>query len=255
MADPDMAEQLPLNKARWVISTVRSREMNLALIHNLRKEGYGGKVALTATDEQEAKAFRSAGARLVFCPFKDATEQAADALTSAMDFLPNDMDWPISFLEVRIRSDASAAGDTLRELRLSTAGISILGVSRGGQVHYDPGPDFRIYPADRMLLMGPPAGLKDAESMLNQIEPQQDAEAADRFDIAEIRVSDDSPISGQSLAGLRFRQTYGANLVGIRRGQEQIMTIHPEERIRGGDHLIIFGKAQAVRELKKQEPL
>jgi len=255
MADPDMVEQLPLNKARWVISTVRSREMNLALVHNLRKEGYGGKVVLTATNEQEAKAFRTAGAHLVFCPFKDATEQAADALTSAMDLLPDDVDWPISFLEVRIRSDASAAGDTLRELRLSTAGISILGVSRGGQVYYDPGPDFRIFPTDRVLLMGPPVGLKDAESMLNQLETRQDAEASDRFDIAEIRVSDDSPISGLSLADLRFRQAYGANLVGIRRGQEQIMTIRPEERIRGGDHLIVFGKAQSVRELKKQEPL
>ena len=255
MADPDMVEQLPLNKARWVISTVRSREMNLALVHNLRKEGYGGKVALTATNEQEAKAFRTAGAHLIFCPFKDATEQAADALTSAMDLLPDDVDWPISFLEVRIRSDASAAGDTLRELRLSTAGISILGVSRGGQVYYDPGPDFRIFPTDRVLLMGPPVGLKDAENMLNQLETRQDAEASDRFDIAEIRVSDDSPISGLSLADLRFRQAYGANLVGIRRGQEQIMTIRPDERIRGGDHLIVFGKAQSVRELKQQEPL
>lgn len=86
MADPEMHEQLPLKKAQWVISAVRSREMNLALIHNLNKDGYAGKVALTATNSQEAAEFEKAGANLVLRPFKDATEQAADALTHAMDF-------------------------------------------------------------------------------------------------------------------------------------------------------------------------
>jgi len=255
MTDPDMYEQLPLNKARWVISAVHSKEMNLALAHNLRKDGYGGKVALTASNDQEAMAFRTAGAHLVFCPFKDATEQAADALTSAMDFLPEDIDWPISFLEVRIRSDASTAGQTIRELPLSTTGISILAVSRGGQVYYEPDPDFRIFPADRLLLIGPPAALKDAENTLNQLELQKNAEDTERFEIAEIKLSADSRISGQSLADLRFRQTYGATLVGIRRGQDQIMTIHPEERLIGGDSLIVVGKAGAIRELKNREPL
>ena len=39
MADPEMHEELPLKKAPWVISTVRSKEMNLALIQNLKREG------------------------------------------------------------------------------------------------------------------------------------------------------------------------------------------------------------------------
>ena len=76
-----MHEQLSFKKARWVISTVRSMEMNLALIHNLKREFYTGKVALTATDSQEAAKFEKAGVNLVFWLFKDATEQAADALT------------------------------------------------------------------------------------------------------------------------------------------------------------------------------
>jgi Trk K+ transport system NAD-binding subunit len=156
IADPEMLEQLPLNKARWLISTVRSKELNLMLLNQLRRRGYGGKVALTAINEQEAQAFQHAGAHLVFCPFKDATEQAADALTHAMDFLPDSLDWPISFLELRVRSDASAAGKTIRELSLSTTGISILAVSRGGLVHDSPQPDFRIFPGDRLLLTGPP---------------------------------------------------------------------------------------------------
>ena len=255
MADPEMHEQLPLKKARWVISTVGSEEMNLALIQNLKQEGYTGKVALTATNSQEAAKFEKAGANLVFRPFQDATEQAADALTYAMDFLPESVDWPVSFLELRIRSDASAAGRTIRELPLSGSGISVLAVSRGGRTFYEPKPDFRVFPADRLLLMGDPEGLKEAETMLNQLEAQRDAEDTDRFEIAEIKVSENSDLSGKSLAELHFRQKFGANLVGIRRGQDQITTINPAEHLQGGDCLIVIGRSSSIRELKSLAPV
>jgi Kef-type K+ transport system membrane component KefB/Trk K+ transport system NAD-binding subunit len=255
MADPEMHEQLPLKKARWVISTVRSKEISLALIHNLKKDGYAGKVALTATNSQEAAEFEKAGANLVFRPFQDATEQAADALTYAMDFLPESIGWPVSFLELRIRSDASAAGQTIRELPLSALGISILAVSRGGRIFYEPKPDFRIFPADRLLLMGHPDGLKEAETILNQLEAQRNAEDTDRFEIAEIKVSEDSDFSGKSLAELHFRQKFGATLVGIRRGQDQITTINPAERLLGGDCLIVIGKSSTIKELKNPAPV
>jgi Kef-type K+ transport system membrane component KefB/Trk K+ transport system NAD-binding subunit len=255
MADPEMHEQLPLKKARWVISALRSKEMNLALIHNLKKDGYTGKVALTATNSQEAVELEKAGANLVFRPFQDATEQAADALTYAMDFLPESVDWPVSFLELRIRSDASAAGQTIRELSLSAMGISVLAVSRGGRIFHEPKPDLRIFPADRLLLMGHPDGLKEAETILNQLETQRDAEDTDRFEIAQIKVSEDSDFSGKSLAELHFRQKFGATLVGIRRGQDQITTINPAERLRGGDCLIVIGKSSTIKELKNLAPV
>ncbi|MGD9972720.1 MAG: cation:proton antiporter [Desulfatirhabdiaceae bacterium] len=255
MADPDMHEHMPLNRARWVISTVRSKEMNLALIQNLKQSGYSGKIALTATNGEEVAEFEKAGAHLIFRPFKDATEQAADALAYAMDFLPKSVDWPISFLELRIRSDASAAGQTIRELPLSISGVSVLAVSRGGRVYYEPKPDFRIFPADRVLLMGHPDGLRDAEDILNEQEEQVDAEDADRFEVAEIKVSADSVISGKSLEELRFRQKYGATLVGIRRGQEHITTMHPADRLLGGDCLIVIGKAGVINGLKNREPI
>jgi Trk K+ transport system NAD-binding subunit len=250
MADPEMHEHLPLNTAAWVISTVRSKPMNLALIHNLKKDGYAGRVAVTAATDQEASEYEQAGVRLVFRPFKDATEQAADALTYAMDFLPEAVDWPISFREVRIRSDAAAAGKLIQEIPLSAAGVSILAVSRAGRLTFEPGPDFRVFPGDRLLLMGPPAGLKDGETLLSQLEMGKTASDVNRFEIAEIQVADDSPVSEKSLAQLQFRQTYGASLVGIRRGETRITAIHPEEILRPGDRLIVIGKADVVRNLK-----
>jgi len=256
IADPDIHEHLPLSRARWVVSTARSKEMNLALIHNLKKEEYGGKLALTATDEEEAREYEKEGVHLVLRPFADATEQAADALTYAMDFLPEKVNWPISFLEVRIKSDSTVAGQTIRDIPLrSMIGISILAVSRGGQVHYDPDPDFRIYPGDRLLIMGPPDGLKDAERALNEFETSNAQGDRDRFEIAEVMVADDSKLAGRTLAELRFRQTYGVNLIGIRRGKDQITSISSAEQVMAGDCLVVIGISGAVDNLKTQAPL
>jgi Trk K+ transport system NAD-binding subunit len=37
MGDPELHEELPLNKAQWVVSTVRNKELNLALLSLLNQ--------------------------------------------------------------------------------------------------------------------------------------------------------------------------------------------------------------------------
>ncbi|MCF6148321.1 MAG: sodium:proton exchanger [Candidatus Kuenenia sp.] len=256
MADPEIHEQLPLNRVRWVVSTVRSKALNLALVHHLKNGGYTGKLALTAVNQAEADLYKRAGAHVVLRPFIDAAEQAADALTYAMDFLPENVNWPVTFLEIRIRSDVSIVGHTLRDTPLASApGVTILAVSRAGRVYYDPGSDFHIYPGDRLILMGSPEGLMEVELLLNQIEAREDVENNDRFEIAEIRVSDDSKLSGHTLADLRFRQKYGVTVIGIRRGEEEITIVSPAEKLLAGDCLIVIGVTPRVKKLKEKEPL
>lgn len=242
MADPEIHEQLPLKDARWVVSTVRSRELSLALVRYLKNRGYDGKVALTAANQEEADEFERAGAQLVLRPFTEAAEQAADALTYAMGFLPENVNWPIAFLEVRIRSDASVAGQTIRDIPLrSMTGVSILAIARAGRVYYDPDSDFQIYPGDRLVTMGPPEELREAETLLNELRMTGDGESTDRFEIAEVRVGDNSNLAGQTLADIRFRQKYGVTVVGIRRGEEQIKTVNRAEQLLAGDCLIVIG--------------
>jgi Kef-type K+ transport system membrane component KefB/Trk K+ transport system NAD-binding subunit len=256
MADPDIHEQLPLNKAKWVISSVRDKDLNMTLLKNLKKDAYAGRVALTASNEEEARTLENAGANLIFRPFADATEQAADALTYAMDFLPEQINWPVSFVEVRIKSDTAVVGRTIRDLPLRTeTGITILAVSRGGEVHFNTEPDFRIFPGDRLLILGPPAGLKEAEEVLNEIRTRNSADEQDRFEIAEVKVSNHSDMSGRILKDINIRQKYGVHLIGIRRAQEQITTINPMQKILAGDCLIIIGKSEAVKKLKEKETL
>ncbi len=252
MSDPEIHEQLPLKRARWVVSTVRSKELNLSLMQHIEALGYAGKIAVTAQNQAEADLFARYGAQVVFRPFIDAAEQAADALTYAMDVLPDDFGRSISFREVRIRTGSAFAGSKVKNIPLRPQmGVSILAVSRAGHVHFDPGPDFRIYPGDRLVITGLEEELRHAESLLNEM-AEQEGKNEDRFTMAEICVARDSEHVGKSLAELRFRQNYGVTVVGIRRGEEQIQGPEPSEKLRKNDRLMVIGNAASVEALKAQ---
>jgi Trk K+ transport system NAD-binding subunit len=257
VADPELHEYLPLSKARWVVSTVRSKALNLALLQYLKMRGYGGKIALTAANQEEANAFEKTGACVVLRPFADAAEQAADALTYAMDFLPANLNWPISFREVRIQSDASVAGKKIKDIPLrSETGVSILAVSRAGRVYDDLHPDYQLYPGDRLIIMGSVEELRQAETLLRQLQRSDSAEEdSGHFVVAEICIAEHSGLVGQTLAEARFRQRHGVTVAGIRRDENQMMMPTPMERLSVNDCLIVIGNPEAVDGLKQRDPL
>lgn len=256
MGDPEIHEHLPLHRARWVVSTVRERELNLALVRLLHARGYEGKIALTAVNEWEARLYEEAGAHVIFRPFRDAAEQAADALTHAMDVLPIDVDWPIAFREVRIPTGSAYVGQALRIIPLrSETGASILALSRAGRVHYDPIPDQHLFPGDRLVLAGPPEELRRAEELLLQVPVEDVSAGVERFEIAEIAMAIEGPSPGPTLAEMHFRQRFGATVVGIRRGEERIVSPGRDHRIEPADCLIVVGTFTAVENLKKAQPL
>jgi Kef-type K+ transport system membrane component KefB/Trk K+ transport system NAD-binding subunit len=268
MADPELHEQLPLHKAKWVVSTVRLAELNLALLELLRNRGYSGRVAAAAANLHEVELYQKAGAQVVLRPFIDAAEQATEALTHAMEMLPKNVNWPVDFQEIRVQPGTVFAGQTIQQLPLRTlvtaaneqaqsasSGVSILAVSRAGRVYYDPGSDFQIFPGDRLVLMGAPEGLKQAEHLLNQLQMDHIAQDPEHFVIAEVQVADGSQRAGQTLADLQFRQQYGVTVVGIQRGEAQILMPGPTVKLAASDHLIVIGNQQAVDTLKGVEPL
>jgi Trk K+ transport system NAD-binding subunit len=256
IADPELHEQLPLNRARWVVSTVRSFDLNLPMLQLLKNRGYEGRIALAAADQMEAEFYENAGVHVVLWPFRDAAEQAADALTHAMDVLPKHIDWPTDFQEIRIQSGSTFAGQTVRDIPLRPlTGASILAVSRAGRVYYDPPPDFQIFPGDRLLLMGRSEELRHAEQLLHQFHNHHDANDMDHFAIAEVQLSVDSQRLGQTLADLQFRQRYGVTVVGIQRGEDQMLTPGPTTNLVAGDRLIVIGNMAAVEKVRQDDPL
>ncbi len=78
--DPEFIAALPLERATWVVSTLREHALNRALLQGLQQQGYGGKVAVSASTRREADGLRREGADLVLVPYADAAKEAADKL-------------------------------------------------------------------------------------------------------------------------------------------------------------------------------
>ena len=74
--DPEFLSSLPLGQVRWIISSVRERHVNLALLHSLREQGFKGQVAATAHSLRDATQMKAAGADHVMLPYNDAAAEA-----------------------------------------------------------------------------------------------------------------------------------------------------------------------------------
>jgi Kef-type K+ transport system membrane component KefB len=81
--DPEFPASLPLGQAQWVVSSVAERSVNIVLLEALHRQGYKGKTAVIARVPEDAEVLEKAGADVVFRPYLDAADRAAEVLTNA----------------------------------------------------------------------------------------------------------------------------------------------------------------------------
>jgi len=256
ISDLDIYEQLPLHKTKWVVSSIRSRELNSLLMKELKQRGYTGKIAVTATSKDDVQLFQKMGAQVVFKPFSDAAEQAVNNLAHAMELIPNNIDWPVAFKEIKIESTFVYSGKTIRDIPLGGyTGVSILAVSRGGKVYYDIGADYQIYPGDSILIMGSPEKIKEAEETLTEVRIDSTASEVSQFSIAYFKFRNCPDGYCESLSALGFRQKYGVTVIGIQRENERITTPDPQDSIRATDQLVVIGKTERLKMMSEKHEL
>jgi Trk K+ transport system NAD-binding subunit len=243
--DPELYERLPLERTAWLASTLRSPPTNLAVLRILRQRRFAGYVALTAAGPDEVETYRRHGAHGVLCPFRDAADEAADALSHAPQILPAIAGWPLTFDEVRLRSDAACVGQRLRDVPVrAAAGASVVAVLRGGRILYSPEAEFTLYPGDHVVVAGGPDEVRRALELLS--EPAGGAgESAESFAMKEIVVEPGAETAGKTLGEIEFRQRYRATVVGILRNGEYRLTPGPDERLAAGDRLLVLGPSDS----------
>ncbi|MGK7942246.1 MAG: cation:proton antiporter [Crocosphaera sp.] len=83
--DPEFSATLPLNQAKWVISTLPGQRVGLTLLHTLEHQKFKGKIALTSHTEREMEILKDAGSDLVLLPFRDAAQEAARMLVTDLN--------------------------------------------------------------------------------------------------------------------------------------------------------------------------
>lgn len=104
------------------------------------------------------------------------------------------------------------------------------------------GADFVVHPERDM-------GIRIANHMISN-NVLDYLELSDEHSIMEIKVSD--RIAGRSLVDLDIRAKYGINIVGIKRGEEILITPEPTDPILIGDLLLVIGADVDINRFMKK---
>ena len=155
--------------------------------------------------------------------------------------------------EVVVTGRSPLAGRTMRELRLSAMGLTVLAIHRGDQTLY-PGPGVSLAAGDLLIVKASREALlevKQTEGM--EIVP--DLRLGDQdlvggtVKIAEAIVMPQSLLIGRTLRELNFRHRYGLTVIAVHRRGHAFPTKIGSLSLSVGDVLLLQGDAERFAEL------
>ncbi len=160
--------------------------------------------------------------------------------------------WGLRLEEFVVHDSADYAGCDLAQLAIpGRFGCSVIEVERNGYVITRTGPDLRIYPGDKLLLLGDPTGLTAARTFLgSDRKPVDDAEEFSGS-ILQTHSLPSGPHAGKTLAELQVARETGVRVVGIHRGTTKIINPGGDERLAAGDELLVVGTLEELRDFRR----
>jgi di/tricarboxylate transporter len=155
--------------------------------------------------------------------------------------------------EVVVTGRSPLAGRTMRELRLSAMGLTVLAIHRGDQTLY-PGPGVSLEAGDLLIVKARREALlevKQTEGM--EIVP--DLHLGDKdlvggtVKIAEAIIMPQSLLIGRTLRELNFRHRFGLTVIAVHRRGHAFPTKIGTLSLRVGDVLLLQGDAERFTDL------
>ena len=155
--------------------------------------------------------------------------------------------WQLHLIDVIVPDHANCGGQTLAQLAIPAHfGCAVLEVERNGHVITAIRPDLRIYPGDKVLLLGQKEQLQDARAFL--LRARAAADQTDEFSgsVLETFLVPPGPTAGRTLAELKLAQFTGTRIVGIERHGQKIIAPAGDERLQAGDNVLVAGTLSEI---------
>ena len=155
---------------------------------------------------------------------------------------------------IRIPPDSPLDGHSLGETRLGTAlGVQVVAILRNGKHHLAPEAETVLEGGDILLVEGRRADLKEL-FRVQGVEVQKTSPRElprPRRGVSGIRacLKRDSPLLGNTLRELHFRERFGAIVVAIQRDGEILRDQLAQLTLRQGDEILALGTQSQLREI------
>ncbi len=168
----------------------------------------------------------------------------------------------IFLAQLYIAEESKCVEKTLAEIINLTSGImKIERIQRGEDTYLSLLPDVVIKAGDRLYVRDTPKALKEFEEVLeatlysdNEPISEQELRSTSKQQLAELVVSQGSPLDNTTLSRLRFNDRYDLIPLALHHAGETIENLYSSVRevwLRTGDIILVQGKSEAITELKK----
>ena len=168
--------------------------------------------------------------------------------------------------QLHIPEDSRSVGNTLAQLIKKTSGVmKVEKIQRGEDTFLSLLPDVEIKAGDRLFVRDSPKELKEFEEVLGAtLYSDNEPIEGDNFtstsqqQLAEIVVSQGSPLENTTLSRLRFHDRYQLIPLALHHAGKTIENLYSgvhEVWLRTGDIILVQGKADALKKFKQSGEL
>ncbi len=165
---------------------------------------------------------------------------------------PDILPWDTHLTEIKVSPESEVVGKTLAELMIREKyGVNIALIERGRNTIPTPGRDERLYPYDKLLLIGADDQLASVKLLLEVDLPEiSETSFPDKdMTLQKVVVNSLSPVFGLSIRNAGIRERAQALVVGIERGEDKILNPSSDFVFDNGDVIWIVGNNKKIKEV------
>ncbi|WP_316782514.1 cation:proton antiporter [Pedobacter frigiditerrae] len=166
---------------------------------------------------------------------------------------PNILPWDTHLTEITVAPESELVGKTLVDLKIREQyGVNIAMIERGKINISTPNRDERLYPYDKLLIIGTDDQLANIKPLFEGIVdetlisiPMED------MSLQKVIINSKSPVFGQTIRDSGIREQTQGLVVGIERNGERILNPDSNLIFENGDIVWIVGNNKKIPELLK----
>jgi len=166
---------------------------------------------------------------------------------------PAILPWDTHLAELTVSPESEVVGMTLSSLMIREKfGVNIAMIERGRNTIPTPGRDERLYPNDKLLLIGADDQLAAVKAILEVDIPETEQEKRfpdKEMTLQKVVVNAESPVFGLSIRNAGIREKAQALIVGIERGADRILNPSSDFVFDNGDVIWIVGNNKKIKEV------
>ena len=165
-------------------------------------------------------------------------------------------DWDVFLKEVTVPQQSCIIGKKIGEIHLrETTGATIIAINRNNFTVYSLGPDMIIFPHDKLVLIGNKEQVENAHKAIStDADEHISYDNHTEFNLFMFGIGKNENFAGKTLSEAKFGNKYNLNVVGIKRGEKNIIKLSASSLFKPNDILLLAGTKSSIEHFHKLFP-